>query len=200
MPPLRRLLRGPLSPGRSLPIAGVAVAMTAASALAETPAGAAPRVRPETREARALFADLTERSVTVRRLVDQLSRSNVVVYIRHRAFTDTTLDGRIGMVRSEGPNRILIVELRCGRSLVTQLVTLGHELQHAVEIAAAAHVVDAPSLAEHYGLIGQRTNSGPGTLTFETDAARDTSNEVRRELLGGAVKSSGTSGPSHERE
>jgi len=174
--------------------------MTAASALAETPAGAAPHVRPETREARALLADLTERSVTVRRLVDQLSHSNVIVYVRHRAFTDTTLDGRIGIVRSDGPNRILIVELRCGRSLVNQLVALGHELQHAVEIAGAAHVVDAPTLAEHYGVIGKRTNSGPGSLTFETDAARDTSIEVRRELLGVAVKSSGTSGPSSERE
>jgi hypothetical protein len=174
--------------------------MTAASALAETPAGAAPRVRPETRDARALVAELTERSTTVRHLVDQLSRSNVIVYVRHRAFTDTTLDGRIGIVRSEGPNRILIVELPCGRSLVNQLVALAHELKHAVEIAEAAYVVDAPTLAEHYELIGRRTSSGPGTLTFETDAARDTSIEVRRELLRVAVKSSGTSGPPHERE
>jgi hypothetical protein len=174
--------------------------MTAASALAETPAGAAPHVRPETKEARALVADLTERSATVRHLVDQLSRSNVIVYVRHRAFTDTTLDGRIGIVRSEGPSRILVVELPCGRSLVNQLVALGHELQHAVEIAGADYVVDASTLAEHYELIGKRTSSGPGTLTFETDAARDTSIEVRRELLGVAVKSSGPSGPSHERD
>lgn len=179
---------------RSLPIAGVAVLVTTALASADTPAGAAPRVRPETRETRELVAELAERSATVRCLIDRLNASDVVVYIRHRPFTDTTLDGRIGIVRSKGPSRILIVELPCGRSTVNQLVALGHELQHAVEIADAVHVVDAASLAEHYERIGRRTSAARDALTFETEAARGVSMEIRRELFAVPVRTA------HERE
>jgi hypothetical protein len=169
---------------RSLPIAGVAALVTAAQALAETPAGASPHVRAEAAGTRALVAALVERSVTARTLVDRLNSSDVVVYIRHRAFTGTTLDGRIGIVRSSGPFRYLIVELACDRTTVDQLVALGHELQHAVEIANAVQVVDAPTLAAHYMRIGTQTNTGSPVLTFETDAARETSTRVRRELVG----------------
>jgi hypothetical protein len=76
------------------------------------------------------------------------------------------------------------VELACDRPTVVQLIALGHELQHAVEIADAAQVVDAPTLAAHYSRIGAQTNAGSPVLTFETDAARKTSMQVRRELVG----------------
>lgn len=178
----------PSSFRRSLPIAGVAVLMTAALALAETPAGATPHVRPETEGTRDLYADLLAHSQTVRALVARLDASNVIVYVRHRAFTETTLDGRIGFVRSEKTGapryRFLIVEIACGRSRIVQLAAFAHELQHAVEIADAGEVVDARTLASHYSRIGMRTSVGPAADTFETISARDISVQVRRELLG----------------
>jgi hypothetical protein len=178
----------PLSFRRSLPIAGVTVLMTAALALADIPAGAAPHVRPETRDARQLLDQLTTRSITARSLVDRLDDSDVVVYVRHRVFTVSTLDGRIGFLQSTQPSRYLIVELACGRPQLDQLVTLGHELQHAVEIADADAVVDPRSLAAYYSRIGERTWSIREAQTFETSAARDISVKIRHELLGTAAR------------
>ena len=171
----------PASFRRSLPIAGVAVLMTAALALAVPPASAAPHVRPETSELQALLDDLVSRSPTAKRLVDRLNDSNVIVYVRHRPFTTSTLEGRIGIVASGGGSRrYLVIELACGRPPETQLATFGHELQHAVEIARAGDVIDARTLAQHYLRIGFRVSSLFDA--FETEAALDTSVQVRREV------------------
>lgn len=179
---------------RSLPIAGVAVLVTAALALAETPAAPAPHVRPESAALAALLDQLLARSATARALVDRLDRSDVVVYVRHRAFTETTLDGRTGFVHSEKPTRYLIVELACTRPLIDQLTTLGHELQHAVEIAEAAGVDGPRRLAAYFSRIGVRTSTTYDAVTFETERAREVSMLVRRELSTGNVRST------HERE
>ena len=45
-----------------------------------------------------------------------------------------------------------------------------------------------------YALIGFRTSGGLEPETFETEAARETSAQIRRELLGAAVRTS------HDRE
>jgi hypothetical protein len=173
---------------RSLPITGVAVIMTAALALADTPAGVAPHVRPESLEARALLDELTARSATARALVDEIDRSTVVVYVRHRMFTSTAFTGRLGLVSSKSEMRYLVVELADGQSRVGVLVTLGHELQHAVEVARAPTVVSAPTLAAHYARIGLRTSGPSEPLMFETQAALDVSSIVRRELLGSTMR------------
>jgi len=173
----------PSSFRRSLPIAGAAVLLVAALASAETPAGAAPHVRPENREVRALVDELTDRSATVRWLIARLEASNVIVYVRRRTLDDAGLDGRTGLLAANPTNRFLVVELACGRAYLTQLVTLAHELQHAVEIAEAPAVFDARTLAAHYEQIGQRMSRSAGRQTFETRGAGDTATQVRRELL-----------------
>ena len=174
----------PSSFRRSLPITGVAVLMTGALAVAQTHATPAPRVRPETSHASDLLAALVARSPTARELVRTLQNSDVVVYVRHRTFTGTTLDGRIGFVRSTAPARTLIVEIACPRVWAEQLVTLGHELQHAAEIAAAPAVVDAPSMARYFDRIGYRTGGTRSEETFETVRAQQIGEQVRRELVG----------------
>jgi hypothetical protein len=173
---------------RSLPITGVAVAISAAVALAETPAGAAPHVRPETPATRSLLQELTARSGTARALVDELDHSRVIVYVRHRLFTSMVLDGRTGLLQSEGPTRFVIVELACGRTRLDELVTLGHELTHAVEIARAPLVVDARSLSAHFSRIGMRTSGMTENATYETAAAIEMSTLLRKELIGSAVR------------
>ena len=153
---------------------------------AAAPAGVAPHVRPESEVERRLLDELTTRSATVRAFVDALDATDVVVYISHRMFTSSELEGRIGFLQSErraGPMRYLVVELACGRSRVDELVTLGHELRHAIEIANAPQVVDARTLSAHYRRIGVRTSGPTEWERFETRAAADTSSEIRRELL-----------------
>lgn len=179
----------PTSFRRSLPITGVAVMMTAALAMAQTSATSAPRVRPETAQTEALLRDLLARSVTARALVAALQSSDVTVYIRHRTFTGMLQDGRIGLVRSESPTRLLIAEIGCPRPWFDQLVTLGHELQHAVEIAAARHVGDPRTLADYFGAIGFKTR-GVADASFETSGAQEMATRIRQELLGKTVRTS----------
>jgi len=181
----------PSSFRRSLPIAGVAVMMAAAPLLAGPPGGAAPHVRPETVEARELLDTLSARSPSGRRLLDRLNDADVIVYVRHRRFAVSTLEGRISIVRSRPTGtRFLIVELACGRPQIDQLATLGHELLHAVEIADAAGVIDARTLAAHYSKIGFRVEISSLSEAYETSAARDVSNQIRRELFATAARTS----------
>lgn len=173
---------------RSLPIAGVAVLLTAALALADPPAGAPPHVRPETADAQSLLDELIARSPTARALVGELDRSTVLVYLRYRVFISARLNGRIGLVRSSRPTRTLIVELPCSRLRIEQLVTLGHELQHAVEIARQPAIVSPAALAAHFSRIGIRTSGPLEADTFETVDAIRVSTMVHKELLGIAAR------------
>jgi hypothetical protein len=66
-------------------------------------------------------------------------------------------------------------------TVVIQIATLGHELQHAVEIAEAPEVVDARSLARFYARVGSERTSGACRL-FDTQAAVDIGWQVSREL------------------
>lgn len=174
----------PLSFRRSLPITGAAVMMTGALAVAQTHATPAPRVRPETTQTIELLEDLVARSPTARELVDAIDASDVIAYVRHRAFTGTTLNGRIGFVQSNAPTRTLIIEIASVRTWLEQLVTLGHELQHAAEIAAAPGVVDPPSLIRYFDRIGFRVAGPPDDSMFETLRARNVAARIRQELLG----------------
>jgi hypothetical protein len=61
---------------------------------------------------------------------------------------------------------------------------LGHELQHAVEVANAPWVVDEASLAEEYRRIGFPSHADHG-MSFESRAAIDAGQRVLRDLTHG---------------
>jgi hypothetical protein len=118
-----------------------------------------------------------------------IEQSRLIVYIRHRVFTAATLNGRIGLLRSHQATRVLILELAAGLPTVDQLVALAHELQHAVEMASLGRAMSPAGLAEYYTAIGEATSPRGEQRTFETEAARRISIQVRRELLGTSVRS-----------
>ena len=152
-------------------------------------AGGSPRVRGIDPAAATLIRDLTVRSVTGRDLIDQLERSDLVVYVRRRLFTTTLLTGRIGFVAGDCRRRVVAIEIASPRNYVEELSSLGHELQHAVEIAAAPTACDAASLAALYSRIGDPVERDAGRAdSFETQAAADTSIRVRRELFQNAAE------------
>ena len=134
-----------------------------------------PHVRPETATLRALTAQAAGRSPAVHELIERLSRSDVVVYVRH--------DGRIGILSAVGDRRYLVIELACDRSELVQMATLGHELHHALEIAGEPSIVDSRTLALFYARIGVRSYPMGHAQTFETQAAADMGARVRHELL-----------------
>jgi len=145
---------------------------------------AAPRVRPESPELRALVAAARARSATFRDLADRLERSDVIVYVRTRHFPSARLDGRIGFVRGSrgaGP-RLLLVELNCPRTAAAQTATLAHELHHATEIADAPWVTDPRTLATYYQQIGEETTPLGEGMAYETPQARRAAAQVAREV------------------
>jgi hypothetical protein len=151
-------------------------------ARAAGPSDAITHVRADTADVAALIAEGAAQSPSVRALLDRIDGSDVVAYVRLRTFTSTELEGRVMFVSSVGGFRYVVIELACGRRRAALLATLGHELQHVVEIASAPSIVNARTLASHYERIGEHTNAHLGLTMFETDAAREAERHVRREL------------------
>src|SRR6185295_14287166 len=81
----------------------VAAAILVAIVIASRPGRAEdgwnpPHVRPETAASQELVAIAITRSPTIRSMIERLEQSDVVVYIRHRQFHDSTLDGHVGVL------------------------------------------------------------------------------------------------------
>jgi hypothetical protein len=152
---------------------------TAANAQQATPS---PHVRGEGGMQR-LVDDAARRSPAIREWIDRLEELDITVYVRARVFTQLDLDGRIGLLSAAAGHRFLLIELACGRSEVSQMATLGHELFHALEIAEEPSVVSAATLADLYSRIGRQTGDTRGLRTFETEAAAAAGVRVRRQLL-----------------
>jgi hypothetical protein len=132
---------------------------------------------------RALIDETTHRSPTFRGLVARLDHSDVIVYVRYRAFARSSLTGRIGLLSVGGGHRFLVVEIGCNQSRIVQMTTLGHELSHALEIATAPEIINTASLARHYTRIGVELSEGGPQRTFETPEAAEIGSRVRREIV-----------------
>ena len=134
---------------------------------------------------RQFVEDAAHRSPAIREWIDRLLELDVTVYVRARHFARLDLDGRVAPLSKAGSHRYLVIELACGRSELTQMTTLGHELFHAIEIAEEPSVVNAETLAAFYTRIGVRTggSAGGGPRTFETEAAAAAGLRARRQLL-----------------
>ena len=122
-----------------------------------------------------------ERSPTFRWLVDAISRSDLIVYISTRASMIPPLDGEIHFVTSVGAYRYMRILIRGELSPWDRTATIGHELQHAREVAEAPDVVDNRTMDALYHRIGFAC----GVDRHETDAARAVTVQVTQELLPG---------------
>lgn len=175
----------------------MALALIALTLLAPTgrPVGGAgggdqvvPHVRPIDSRPNALIAEGARRSPMFRTLVDRLNRSTVIVYVEHRLLPGQ-LSGRLSLIGRGQRWRYLRIEIECRQSTVGQIAALGHELQHAVEIADAAAAVDEPSIRALYGMIGFAIDES--RRRFESDAAKAAGDRVRRELYAHPIKVAG---------
>jgi hypothetical protein len=130
-----------------------------------------------------LLTEAMRRSATVRALVDQLNRSDIVVYVQPRSFRSGLTRGQLIFVAAAADRRYVLVEIACGEPWNTQLATLGHELQHAVEIAEARWIQSSADVAVFYTHAGMSVDL-EGRESFETRAATDVEERVARELHG----------------
>ena len=92
-----------------------------------------------------LFSILAEgmtRSRTFASLVTSLNRSDVIVYIETTMTLPKDTMGRLTMLPLAGEYRYLRVKIRNDLSRREAIALIGHELQHALEIADAIEVRD----------------------------------------------------------
>jgi hypothetical protein len=119
------------------------------------------------------------RSRTFASLLTTLSHTDVIVYIESVMVLPKNTMGRLSLMPLAGDFRYLRVQIRSDLSRREAISLIGHELQHALEIAGAADVRDSTSLIRLYEQIGHISN---GEHAYDTDAAQDTGRVVRREL------------------
>lgn len=164
------------------------------------------RTRPLSAGAITLLKDAVEHSVIVEDLLEQIERTDLVVYLTD-AMPGVFIGPKSTMVFLSGDtaNRYLLIRLDAMRlPQPERIAALGHELHHALEVAAAPEVKGASDMAGLYRRIGWETSKG----RFESRGAQAVSLQVFKQLgkrnrgervarAEGGVVASVTGGPSH---
>ncbi len=137
------------------------------------------RVRGADERARSLLQEGASRSETFRGLLEAIDRSDLVVYVQTGSLDRP--GALLFVCASEGVRFLRIVVRAAGRPDDEVIAWLGHELQHAVEIATAPDVRDDDGVRRLYGRIGFTSRS-----TCETEAAEQVWARVIAEVRYGA--------------
>jgi hypothetical protein len=136
----------------------------------------------ETSPLKQLFDKGMIQSDTFRGLVDRLNRSDLIVCVDSEFFPPVGLAARLLFMTSAGGHRYLYVGIDGRLNNTQQLVFLGHELQHAVEIAGGAEVVDPLSLEHLYRRIGIERVAGGREGRLDSLQAIEIGHRVSNEL------------------
>jgi hypothetical protein len=142
----------------------------------------APRVRPIGPHMASLLARGYVASPTLARLIDALNHSDVIVHVEERRWTHARTVGETRLVVRAGGQRYLRVSIDMRLSDERAIALLGHELQHAWEIAQAPGVVDQETLVRLYARIGHVAHRGARAAEADTRAAVRAADAVRAQL------------------
>ena len=127
------------------------------------------------------IADGLRRSTTFAHLVLALDRSDVIVYIETARGMPSSLAGRMLIAAGSAGQRYLRIQIAASSRGNELIALVGHELQHALEVAESPGVRDEPSLIALYEAIG---HGGQGRHRYDTMAAQNAGRKVRLELIG----------------
>ena len=127
-----------------------------------------------------LIADAAAGSATITSLIERIERSDLIVFVRCVAFIQPAVAGRMVFLGAVAGHRFLVVEIRIPATWHMQAGVVGHELQHAVEIADAPDIKSQSDMAAHYTRTGVQVSAKPPA--FETEAARRAGQRVLQEL------------------
>ena len=128
-----------------------------------------------------LMEDGLRRSVTFGDLVAAVNATDVIVYIQRVAKLAPSIAGQLMIVPVRTAQRYLRIQVLDGLTPFDTIALIGHELQHALEVAAAPDVRDQRGLTELYERIGTAGSQGQ---SYDTTAAQNTGRRVRLELAG----------------
>jgi hypothetical protein len=121
-------------------------------------------------------------SPTLQRLVGRLENSDVVVYLTFDRAARPNTAGHLSLIATVPGRRYLRISIDRRYLGCQRLALLGHELQHAVEIADAPGATDQGRVAALYRTIGFRSDLGRRDC-FDSQLAIDTGLQVQREIL-----------------
>lgn len=139
------------------------------------------RVRSESPLLQMVINTTLDHSATFRSLVERIEQSDVIVYLTCHRFDGGSLSGRTALAIAHPGVRYLRVQVVCQQSEQMLVAIVAHELQHAVEIASSAWVVDEHTFRRLFSAIGSRSCWSLGREQFETMAAIAIGDRVRRE-------------------
>jgi hypothetical protein len=137
------------------------------------------RVRSADHSIRKLLKRGYRQSSAFRDLLTRLQRSDVYVYIEEVPRLPGALEGRMMILPKAHGHRYVRIQVALRGSTDDGIALLGHELQHAVEIADAVDVSDEKGMEALYTRIGVRG----GAHIYDTLAAQEMGRRIRRELL-----------------
>ena len=171
-----------LTPIRKKPAAFVTALFVIAAGLAEARSQPEPVRSTNKRLARAV-AEGYLRSATFRRLVDALRTTDVIVYVETGDCDCRRARACLSLSAASGGVRYLRASVSLRRLDVELVEQIGHELQHAVEIAGQTGITNDATMAAYY----RSHSQGCGSLSncLETLAAQTAGSAVRAELFRG---------------
>jgi hypothetical protein len=143
--------------------------------LVDAPAGS--HLRTDNRSVAAAIQTGLEQSRTFKRLVDAIDRTDGIVYVARGTCGHEVRACLVLEVTPSGPNRLLRI-LVDARKVDSDLIgSIGHELQHAVEVLSEPRVTNNLAIYNFYQRVAP-THKG----TFETEAAIQAGLNVLAEL------------------
>ena len=136
----------------------------------------ASHVRATSARLRLLIDDTAARSPLFRELLARLGCTDVIVYVELSASPQIPR-ARTKLVTATASARFLRIGINTSAPPRELAALLGHELQHAIEIAEREEVRDEQAVRRLYLEIGRQGSAD----SFETDAALDVEWQVRLE-------------------
>ena len=144
----------------------------------DVPFDAIGRLRPASSLEAAMLDEGLCRSATFRSLVAAVKTSDLIVYVNVKRLSSGNLAGGLQFVAATATSRIMRVVIGLTVDRTARIARLGHEIQHAVEVAGAPTIRSSTAFADFY-----RSHGVPGATphAYETEAARLTEQRIRRE-------------------
>jgi hypothetical protein len=138
----------------------------------------ATRVRVRTPALGSLLETAVDRSPMFEALVRELEESDVIVYVDRSVNLPPSIRGTITFLGAGAGARYLNIWLNPRFTTDQTIVVLGHELQHAVEVARTPEVTTAEAFSRYYRHVGVRSASD----NWDTREARHAERLIAREL------------------
>jgi hypothetical protein len=137
-----------------------------------------PHVRVRHAVLQPLLHEAIEKSATTRAMVAALDASDVFVYFELMTDMRHRLPAGLSYAGSGGRFRYLRISLNPMNTHTEMITMIGHELQHAVEIASEPTVRTRRDLEKFYSRIGMPNRA---RATWDTEAARQVGRQVQQE-------------------